>query len=283
MASTTSLKSTPGSRLNTPSLKKSLSKQMFEYLKRALGRWAAGWSRCLSSLCDTVWCHLSADLVCGFRVRWLSLWESCWGREKQGWRRCKQSREEGDWDFFFFLILRTRERGQRGENRWTQWREKLNDEVRERGQRQWEWRSEMRKRERIMKDINSVPLCWWPVRFARLKQHRWVPSAHTTNGAVARVQVRGAATPASLCSLPMRLYRRKNYSYIKSYWITSIMGAIRQFGWRTNKWAQLVKEVVGRGAHCGFSVVPVVQKKSDWQLCLPYSPAVCLASFISCL
>lgn len=55
-------------------------------------------------------------------------------------------------------------------------------------ERSWKMRSErgwettgMKQRERIMKNINSLLLHRWPVRFAQLKQHRWVSNecAHT--------------------------------------------------------------------------------------------------------
>lgn len=99
----------------------------------------------------------------------------------------------------------------------------------------------------IMKDINSIPLHWWPAIFARLKHHRWVSDSYTgQNIKHSQVQVFcivGSITPMNLCSALMRVCM-ENHNYSTSCVICLII----KLNWQTNKPASNAGSDGQRGA-----------------------------------
>lgn len=132
--------------------------------------------------------------MCCFEVRRFLLWKLAEVERLEVWRSADRVKKRGDVKYVREMPKKKKKKMDEKEERQAQegkkkgliesWQvlgepeqvESVKREAERWGQRerQQEWRREMRGRGRIMKDINSIPLYWWPVRFARLKQHRWV-------------------------------------------------------------------------------------------------------------
>ena len=144
------------------------------------------------------WDHLSTDRCAALRLD-ASHWQKVAEKERtKVWRYRGGFRQslENVWKWFVHseenkqemgLTDRCQERDEWKRERGTDWGRGQVDSVKRGaqtwgqadGERQRDWRREVRTSERIMKNINSILLHWWPVRFAQLKQHRWVSNEYT--------------------------------------------------------------------------------------------------------
>lgn len=107
-----------------------------------------------------------------------------------------------------------------------------------------------------MKDINSVLLHRWPMRFVQLKQHRWVSDEYTQtqhkHKKITQVQVCRPfihnQTHKSLFSSDVCTH--KTHDWATSCWISCLISPINELSWQTNKSVQLILEIMSAGEIC---------------------------------